>query len=334
MRSKMLLHYLFPLIIVLLFLTACDAAQASDTYVWIDVPSDGISYPILQPVNVEGHASGVGGISRVEVYADGELWTTIEDPPISDNLARFEAEWLPPGFGTYLLQVIAYSPDGTASLYDQARITFGDEAAAAIITATPVITVTPVPGAEESEVQFWAEPETIQAGECTTIFWKVSGVAGVIFGGVEQPFEGSYQDCLCAAQTYTLTVNHQDGSEEKQKVNIAVTGTCADTTAPPAPALAVPANGLSISCISTQNLAWQPVNDSSGISEYRVQVQRHSGDNNWQEVPGSIFGGISNKQYNLSVECGWTYRWRVLAVDGAGNSGPWSSRWSFVIILE
>jgi hypothetical protein len=76
------------------------------------------------------------------------------------------------------------------------------------------------------------------------------------------------------------------------------------------------------------------VSDKSGISQYQVSVQRHSGDNNWKDIPGSVFSGISGKKKSVSVECGWYYRWRVLAVDGAGNTGPWSGWWAFTIILE
>jgi hypothetical protein len=81
-------------------------------------------------------------------------------------------------------------------------------------------------------------------------------------------------------------------------------------------------------------LVWQPVSDASGISQYQVKAQRHAGDNNWSNVAGSVFTGITDKQYNLYVECGWTYRWQVLAVDGEDNVGPWSSWWQFTVNLE
>ena len=95
----------------------------------------------------------------------------------------------------------------------------------------------------------------------------------------------------------------------------------------------MPANGLTLGCQPSQNLAWLPVSDDSGIAEYRVQVQRHGGDNNWQDVPGSVFAGIGGKQTSVEVECGWYYRWRVRAVDGAGNVGSWSGWSEFAITL-
>ncbi|MBM3499084.1 MAG: hypothetical protein FJX74_10490 [Armatimonadetes bacterium] len=130
-----------------------------------------------------------------------------------------------------------------------------------------------------------------------------------------------------------------DGTEQRRRVTIPVTGECVtpmpppDNSAPAAPGLAAPSDGLSIACKSSQNLVWLPVDDPSGIAQYHLQVQRHSGDNNWQDIPGSAFTGIVDKQKSVSVECGWYYRWRGRAVDGAGNLGPWSGWWDFIITL-
>ena len=149
------------------------------------------------------------------------------------------------------------------------------------------------------------------------------------------------RDCFCSTQTYILHVTDLNGVEQTQQLTVQVNGACvtpsplepsvtpttpADSTPPPAPVLAVPDNGLTLACRATQSLVWQPVSDPSGIARYEIQVQRHSGDINWKDVTGSIFS-TSDKFMNLSVECGWYYRWRVRAVDGAGNVGSWSG-WS------
>jgi len=331
----------FVVLILFTLLAAGCGGTASGTYVWIDVPVDGLSYPEVQPVKVEGHAAGREGIARVELFVDGELWTTIDDPPTEDDLASFEAEWLPPGPGSYTIHAIAYGPDGAPSEYDETRITLGVETPTPVVEALPLIpitptlteTPTPVPDSE-TRVDFWADPETIDAGKCTDIRWQAENVKSLVFGGVEQEMEGVYNTCLCKNETYTLTVTHLDDSVEKLKVNINVVGTCSDTTPPPAPAQAVPANGLTMSCKSYQNLVWMPVSDKSGISQYQVQAQRHSGDNNWSNVSGSVFTGIGDKQYNMYVECGWYYRWQVRAVDGEGNVGPWSGWWTFIDSLN
>jgi hypothetical protein len=310
---------------------------ASGTYVWIDVPIDGLSYPDVQPVNVEGHATGREGIVRVELFVDGDLWTTIDDPPANDELASFQAEWLPPGPGSYTIHAVAYGPDGAPSKYDETHITLGMETptpvveALPIISITPTLTETPTPLPEpETDIAFWADPETIDAGMCTDIRWQAENVKSLVFGGVEQEMEGVFRACLCTNETYTLTVTHLDDSEEKLKVNVNVVGTCVDTKNPPAPKQTGPGNGASLSCRSFQDLSWNAVSDESGISQYQVSAQRHSGDNNWTNVSGSTFTGIGGTSYNMSVECGWYYRWQVRAVDGAGNIGPWSGWWTFI----
>jgi hypothetical protein len=163
----------------------------------------------------------------------------------------------------------------------------------------------------------------------------VENVRQVIFGGIAQPFDGAYKDCLCAGERYTLTVVHTDGSEEKFPVDISVTGACitptpVDTTPPPAPVPAVPANGLSIGCTASQALVWLPVTDDSGIARYDVEVQRSMDNAKWNPAPGSPVI-VTDKTTNFPVECGWIYRWRVRAVDGRGNISPWSD-WSLFSI--
>jgi hypothetical protein len=91
---------------------------------------------------------------------------------------------------------------------------------------------------------------------------------------------------------------------------------------------------LLLSCRSSQSLAWQPVSDPSGIAEYRVEIQRSPDNINWSDTSESPITGLVDKTTSVSVDCGWYYRWRVRAVDGAGNQGEWSSWSYFTIILE
>lgn len=337
MFSKKSLRFLLPMILLALLLTSCGGAAPSGTYVWIDVPIDGLSFPDVQPIKVKGHATGDSGVSRIELFVDGEPWITVEDPPVEDNLAWFVAEWLPPGMGTFSIHAIAYGTDNVASSPDAIEISFGVKTPTPVITVTPVISITPTitdtptPLPQpEANVSFWADPETIDAGMCTDIRWQAENVKSLVFGGVEQEMEGVFNTCLCKNETYTLTVTHMDDTEEKLRVNINVIGTCVDTKAPPAPVLMAPGNGSSLTCRSFQDVSWGAVSDDSGISQYQVNAQRHSGDNNWTNVAGSTFTGISGTSYHMSVECGWYYRWQVRAVDGEGNIGPWSGWWTFI----
>ncbi len=194
---------------------------------------------------------------------------------------------------------------------------------------------TPV-SCEAPVVNFWADPPEISAGACTDIRWHVENVQSIVFGGINQPFDGSYEACLCANERYSLLVNYLDGTQDKPYVTVTVSGSCeteapGDSEPPPAPVLVVPANGLVIGCKGSQTLAWLPAEDPSGIAKYHVQVQRHSGNNQWKTVEDLAAAG---KSVNVSVECGWYYRWRVSAIDGAGNTGAWSDWSEFTINLE
>lgn len=371
MISKRAVFYTGILFFMLLFLNACGGASSGGgAMVWIDVPVDGLSFPTTQQIKIEGHASSSAGIQNVEVWVNGVLFTTITDLEAAGDLYQYHTLWAPTTEGTYTIQTVAYDTAGTASPPDIVRITFGGELpippSATPVVPTSVLPETPVPLTpdlrtdtptpiftptsvmEEGSIEFWADPSVIKAGGCTNIRWNVSGAQKVIFGGVEQPFEGSYRDCLCSDERYTLRVIFLDGSEESRTVDVAVQGSCAtdtftptsppttppDTTPPPAPVPMVPENGLTLSCRAQQNLVWLPVDDPSGIAEYQVEVQRHSGDNNWSAVDGSPFEGIHGKQLAISVECAWYYRWRVRAIDGAGNTGSWSEYRNFAVTLE
>lgn len=437
-------------IVLAAILAGCTPVSLGGVSAWIDVPLDGLFFSELQAIKIEGHAAATGGVSRVEVWIDGALLTTITNPPMEGELASFHAEWTPSAPGEYTIQAIAFSADGAASQPDSARITFGGQAstqceavdlAAPTLIApmdgasippdpvlawsypggschpasfmvdisedatfasigwgfgtldhretsrswplpagscyywrvrayvpdvsgpassvwrfcvlettvtdipTPVVTLTPVATATSTSrpdalIQFWADPAQIQAGACTTIRWHVENVKKVIFGGVDQPFDGSFTDCLCQSRRYSLRVYHLDGSDEWRTLDVTVQGSCvtptattpSDITPPPAPTPAVPANGLTIACKASQSLVWMPVTDPSGIAEYQVVVQRHSGDNNWTLAPGGVIS-VTDKTTSVPVECGWYYRWRVRAVDGAGNVGNWSLWWLFTIML-
>jgi hypothetical protein len=318
----------------LLFVAAC-ASPTSASQVWIDVPIDGLKAPPGTSLQVEGHAAAPGGVARVEVWVDGQLLQSVDSPIADGAVARFAVDWSSPEPGAHTIEAIAISADGEASTPDQARVIIAPMPPTD--TPTPVISPTPPPTltVTPSAIEFWADPPQIEAGACTDVRWRVQNVASVRLGGTTVDPEGKYHVCLCEGEIYTLTVVLPDGTEEKRRVEIAVEGECEtptpvpDTTGPPAPPLDDPGDGESFACTGHVELDWDSVDDPSGVAEYRVQAERHSGDGNWQSVSGSPWAG-SDTSRSISVECGWTYRWRVRAVDTLGNAGPWSGWSTFV----
>ncbi len=318
---------------LLLFLLASGCQQQlAGTTVWIDVPIDNLTLANPQDLTIEGHATSPGGVAQVEIFVNDALLVEVNDLPVEGTLTGFQAGWTPAAPGEYVIRVVAYGADGSASAPDSALVRIGGESVT--VTSTPVSTDTPsVTPMTEPVIQFWADPQTITAGGCTDLYWEVSNALKVVFGGAEQPFTGSGSDCMCETQNYPLTVTRLDGTEKIVYVEVSVTGTCAtpDTTGPDAPVPAVPANGNTLTCRASQTLVWLPVTDPSGIAEYRVEVQRSTDNATWGTAPGSPITGLNDKTTAIATECGWYYRYRVRAVDGGGNLGAWSA-WSYFSI--
>jgi hypothetical protein len=336
---------------VTLLLIGCGRSSAG-THVWIDVPVNNLHLAETQPIKIEGHTASPDGVARVEVWVNGEMIESISPTASSTTMSTFETTFTPTSPGEYVIQVIAIGSDDTISNPDMAVVQIGELVLAvedeSTPTPTPVVTLTPTPTEVPTEVvdeptevpvpivNYWADPAEIPAGSCTTFYWETTNVSGVEFAGMDQELSGSASDCMCESQTYPLRVTYLDGTQETFRVTIDVTGTCAtdtpvpDTTPPDPPTLLQPIDGTTLTCTSETILRWETASDPSGIDEYRVQVERHTGDNNWQAVSGSVFTGINNLEMLLSVECGWAYRWRVRAVDGEGNVGDWSGWFTFI----
>ena len=321
--------------------TSCAQQGEALPSVWIDSPPDGAPLPSGGTVTVISHASARQGVAEVVLSINGTAYR--RDAPASPGTeyVQVSQDWMPPRDGTYAVQVQAYDMSGQASNIASVTVRVGEAQEgitpipAVIVeqtltpTTTPTATSTQLQGAV---IQFWAEPAQVQAGACTSIRWHVENASRVTFGGADQPFDGSYQTCLCDDEHYTLTVIQLDGIEAKQSLDVNVIGVCEtptspppaqDTTPPSIPSPTVPSNGLALSCRATQHLVWLPVSDESGISAYYVKLEMEMTPGNWQSAGG--YGPVTDKQVSVNIQCGVFYRWMVRAQDGAGNTSDWSA---------
>jgi len=208
-------------------------------------------------------------------------------------------------------------------------------------------------------IKFWADSTNIPAGSCTNLHWVVDNASEVWLEGQKVNVSGDYPICLCTARDYTLGVIGLDGSKIEQSLSIGVTGSCvtvttpapviiiqpsrtptptstpvtpqppADKTPPPVPAPLEPGstspdNPPDFYCPLT--LRWQPVSDPSGVV-YSVVLEKETSSGNWSQV-GS-WDNLAEPQKDIlgqfQCDIGWKYRWRVRAIDGAGNRSNWSS---------
>ncbi len=211
-------------------------------------------------------------------------------------------------------------------------------------TVTPTVTATPTSTATATltptatptqllppEISFCCD-QTISAGECATLSWDVKHVQAIYLDGAGVTGQETKEVCPDSTTTYTLHVVLLDGSTTDRSVTVTVSAPV-DTTPPPPPTPAVPADGLELSCRSSQTLVWVPVSDPSGISGYYVKLQRRAVPTDpWQ--PAGEWGPVIGKQVDVGVECGYYYRWAVRAQDGAGNYSDWSGWSHFSVTLQ
>jgi len=107
-----------------------------------------------------------------------------------------------------------------------------------------------------------------------------------------------------------------------------------DVVPPPVPALLEPQNGVEIRCTQGEpapvTLRWSPVSDCSGIARYDVELVRREGYDYFPITSTLQVEGIQS-QTAIDGACGYSYDWRVRAVDRAGNAGGWSERRIFLL---
>ncbi|MBI2932168.1 MAG: hypothetical protein HYY16_11000, partial [Planctomycetes bacterium] len=106
--------------------------------------------------------------------------------------------------------------------------------------------------------------------------------------------------------------------------------TPADSTAPGIPVHVAPADG-SFTWDSTPTFDWSDVTDASGVT-YSLIVCEVVDDGAVAPVERISQTGLVSSSFTPSSPLAdGTHIWHVLAVDGAGNVGAWSSDWTFTI---
>jgi hypothetical protein len=156
-------------------------------------------------------------------------------------------------------------------------------------------------------------------GAVTEVYLDGEGVGG----------HDSRQRCPDSTTTYTLRALGP-GGESTADATVEVTEPSPDTQGPPAPSLVSPVGGVNLPCeppVALYTMEWSAVSDPSGISRYRVGIQRWDGAT-WVDDK-LLLGHDTNATTQL--QCSQRYRWRVMAQDGAGNEGSWSGWEEFVL---
>jgi hypothetical protein len=147
---------------------------------WIDKPHNGASFP-MQPIEVISHSNDPGGVTMVEMSANGSVFTSL---PVSGPMALAEFTWNPSEAGNYVLRVRAQNGSGIWGEYTEANIQVGvptiTPTPTATLTSTPqIVTVTPTPTPEgDGKLSFSASASTNQIfyGGCAPGQVTITGV--------------------------------------------------------------------------------------------------------------------------------------------------------------
>lgn len=124
------------LISVLLYLVSSCSPQASITKVWFDKPLPGSQYFYggIQSIELFLHATDPGGVSQVEIFANGVSFVVLQGT--GNQLAQFSTPWQPNAPGKYTLQARAKGEAGTWSEFATTIVIITDQALRDAPTAT------------------------------------------------------------------------------------------------------------------------------------------------------------------------------------------------------
>lgn len=90
------------------------------------------------------------------------------------------------------------------------------------------------PPQQQPEVQFWAEPDAIEQGQCATLIWDVEHATSVYLDGEGVSAHGTRQVCPQRTTEYTLSVIAPIGDLDFEQLHTALV-TVRDPAAPPVP---------------------------------------------------------------------------------------------------
>ena len=131
--------------------------------------------------------------------------------------------------------------------------------------------------------------------------------------------------------TFTVTAMNGVGTSPASNPSNSVTPSSEppDTTGPTVdlPAVAIVAPQV-LGSTAALRVSWAHASDPSGVSAY--ELQRKKGSGAWVSV--TLATPISNTA-DVAITPGSTYRFRLRAVDGASNTGPWATTAPAVLTL-
>ena len=230
---------------------------SSGSHTWIEFPLDGSSLP-MGPVTLVVYAADTQGVSQIDVRMNGQALPSGAPRPLtadgSSRLVRLDLPWQPPAEGTYFFQAAGQGSSGGPGQSTMITFCVGacqgatpgvptgtptpDLTTTPLTTGTPTLTpVTSITSQAPVQIEFWAAPPYVNAGQCAQINWNVTGAKSLTLNGAAVNSSGNQQACLCETTNYTLRVFKPDNTYEDRFLTVDVYGSCEApvTEAPPLP---------------------------------------------------------------------------------------------------
>ena len=201
----------------------------------ISAPADRSQYAVNSEVLLQASASGANDIVLIDLMVDDVVVASSASPEArgTSSLTVSKA-WIFTTAGSHEVSAVAYNSQGDESR--PARVTVNVVGEGGILptstptpepedTAVPTDTPTPLPGAPQIEY-FRANPQSINAGDCTTLEWgQVSDATSARIepdvGGVGTP--GRTTVCPTETTMYVLIASGPGGeTEASTEVQVAV----------------------------------------------------------------------------------------------------------------
>jgi hypothetical protein len=199
---------------------------------------------------LQASASGASDITRLELSVDGILVSTTSSPnPEGTSLLTISKVWTFDTGGQHAIAAEAFTAAGKVSRPASVRVNVvaaAGETTVAGATETPTgtpeptdtstpepPTLTPSPTAPPPQIEYFqASPESINAGECTTLQWGQVSFADEAtiepdIGGVGTP--GTQEVCPAETTTYVLSASGP-GGQSSASVTVSVAALLADLT--------------------------------------------------------------------------------------------------------
>lgn len=342
-----------PLLAVLIaaLLSGCGGGAPSldaSAQAWVEYPYDGSILP-LGPLTLVVYAADSAGISYIHIKVNGQSLPAYAAAPMtvdgSSRLVRIDYWWTPPAEGEYLVEAAGVNAAGVSGTFGSTRFCIVTCAPAPAPTDTPVPAPTDTPAPfitlpplsptptwtlpappPVPVVTFFGDPSSVNAGNCYTLHWDVSGSDQVYLNGSYVYAHGMEERCPCETENHTLRVTAPDGSTQDYYARIEVYGSCyvppTETSIPPGDT-----NGPSID----GSVFWEgcslygqaSITDPAGLSY--AEFWYNLNDGGWVSIPMSDYGGNWQSQSGVGTG-GFAGRlqYKFHAVDAYGNES-WSS---------